>query len=293
MRDRISQQDVLPKAFEIGIAPSQRGAHWLRPFADMGAYLTQKSDLLSADFDLVFADIGGTDDAQQQIFELVSNHLLTEFSEVYRMTEDGIAVSSEGMQFRVPINTQEPPLVTASRLVADDLVLMRKTEAGWQLACGCVCFPSVWNMRQKIGKIMSDVHAPVPGFSEGTRKAKIIERMFDHMQIGITVERRNWSIHAVDDLHLPYQKEGDFVEIDDLARIFLRGEVQTLTKLNSGSDILFTIGVYVDPLEAIGRTPSVIADLNAQLMALNAEQLNYKGLRAVRDRLHGHLNAMC
>ncbi|MEM5501806.1 DUF3445 domain-containing protein [Ahrensia kielensis] len=292
MRDRSSQLAALPKAFEIGVAPTTRDAQWLRPFEGMGTYLTEKSRLLACDFDLVFADIGGTDDGQRQVLELVSEHLLKQFPETYLAAGDDIVVTVDEAQFNVPIKTAEAPLITASKLLADDLVIMRKSNDGWQLACGCVCFPSAWNVRQKIGKIMSDVHAPVPDFAQGSRKATIIERMFDALQIGATVERYNWSLHSVDDLHLPEPEDGDFLDMDDLARLFFRGEVQTLTKLPSGSDILFTIGVYVDPLDVLRRNSELIGDLNMQLMALKEEQLDYKGLRGVRDRLHGHLNSM-
>lgn len=292
MRDRSPQLASLPKAFEIGVAPKERDAHWLRPFERMGAYLAKKSTLLEAEFDLVFADIGGTDDAQKQVFDLVSEHLLTTFPDTYQKAGNNIRVLADGGQCDVQINAAEPPLLTASKLVADDLVIMSKTADGWQLSCGCVCFPSAWNMRDKIGKIMAEVHAPVPGFTEGTRKAKIIERMFDGLQIGATVDRHNWSLHSVDDLHLPAPEDGDFADMEDLARLFLRGEVQTLTKLPGGTDILFTIGVFVDPLAALQRNPHLVGDLNMQLMALNEAQLDYKGLRGVRDRLHGHLNSM-
>ena len=163
---------------------------------------------------------------------------------------------------------------------------MRRGEESWRLAAGALCFPSSWRLTEKFGKAMSEIHVPVPGFGPGTRNAGLIDRMFDKLQIAQPVERFNWSIQAGDALYHPLSNAGRidratgrpvrFPDVEAAARAFIRVERQTLRKLPVSGDILFTIRIHMDPLAA---------SFAEQLMALDADQLDYKGLTADRDRL--------
>jgi hypothetical protein len=198
-----------------------------------------------------------------------------------------------------------PALQAAALLVQEDLVLMRRGQAGWRLAAASLCFPSSWTLAEKFGKPLQDIHEPVPGFGAGTRTAELIERIFDRLSADRPVERRNWSIQAGDALHQPLSHDGRsaraagtrsrFPGGDAAAHAFIRVERQTLRKLPVSGDILFTIRIHLDPLSALSAHPdrrSLAAAFAAQLNALDAEQLGYKGLAADRDRLTGVLSGM-
>ena len=174
---------------------------------------------------------------------------------------------------------------------------MRKGESGWRLAAGSLSFPSSWRLREKFGRPMHEVHAPVPGFGAGTRNAELIARMFDHLQPRIPVIRWNWSIY--NDAALYHPEDGDghrkFGAGERAENVFLRVERQTLRKLPRTGDILFTIRIYVDPLETLERQPDaskIAAALGDQLLALDPEQLAYKGLTTERDRLIARLRTI-
>ena len=75
--------------------------------------------------------------------------------------------------------------------------------------------------------------------------------------------------------------------------VFLRVERQTLRKLPQSRDIVFTIRISVDPLEALERhsdAATIAASLIEQLLAFNPEQLDYKGMTLERDRLIARLH---
>jgi len=175
---------------------------------------------------------------------------------------------------------------------------MRRGDDGWRLAAGSLCFPSSWVLREKFGKPMSAIHEPVPGFGPGTRNAGLIDRMFDRLQVVQPVERFNWSIQAGDTLYHPLSnveridratgRPIRFPDVDAAARAFIRVERQTLRKLLKSGDILFTIRIHLDPIGLLKSRPdraSLAASFAEQLLALDADQLDYKGLTADRDRL--------
>jgi hypothetical protein len=172
---------------------------------------------------------------------------------------------------------------------------MRRGEAGWRLAAASLCFPSSWALHEKFGKPIHEVHGPVPGFGAGTRNAELIARMFDHLRPEMPVIRWNWSLYGDDRLFHPTTASPEtrrFGQGPRAENVFLRAERQTLRRLPQSLDILFTIRIYVDPLEALERHPQapVIATaLVDQLLALSEEQLAYKGLTLERDRLAARL----
>ena len=221
---------------------------------------------------------------------LLVEHLPRSVPAIYRRDGDSIEVAG---RTRGP-RCREPPLRTAARLVQEDLVLMRQGETGWRLAAASLSFPSSWRLSEKFGRPIHEVHAPVPGFGDGTRNAELIARMFDHLQPRIPVIRWNWSIY--NDAALYHPEDGDghrrFGAGEQAENVFLRVERQTLRKLPRTGDILFTIRIYVDPLEALERQPDaprIAAALCEQLLALDPEQIAYKGLTTERDRLIARL----
>jgi hypothetical protein len=169
---------------------------------------------------------------------------------------------------------------------------MRRDDTGWRLVAGHLCFPSSWRLHEKFGKALQEIHTPVPDFGHDTRNATIIERMFDNLRPEQPIIRWNWSLHADDALHHQHSigqwRFGD-EKIDSL---FFRLERQTLRKLPGSGDILFTIRIYLDPLEAMEQQPNaaeLARALIGQLQAYTPSQLDYKGLTLERDRLIARL----
>ena len=137
------------------------------------------------------------------------------------------------------------------------------------------------------------MHAPVPGFGQGTRNAELIARMFDNMRPATPMLRWNWSVYGDAELFHPHNSPARRFGAGERAEnVFLRVERQTLRLLPQSRDILFTIRIIVDPLEELERhsdAPRIAAALIEQLLSFNAEQLDYKGMTLERDRLVARL----
>ena len=72
----------------------------------------------------------------------------------------------------------------------------------------------------------------------------------------------------------------------------LRLERQTLRKLPQSGDIVFTIRIYLDPLEALERHAegaTLAHSIEHQLLAMTDEQIAYRGLADERARLCARL----
>ncbi|MCV0393853.1 MAG: DUF3445 domain-containing protein [Rhizobiaceae bacterium] len=278
--------------FSIGLKPLDLGG-WIEVDQHYEVHLAEKDRLITERPNAVFAAEHGTEAAQAEVRDLVVAAM------------DGPTVFPgeaerklyRERRHRFAGTEAEPALQAAARLVQEDLVLMRKGEAGWRLAAASLCFPSSWSLAEKFGRPLADIHGPVPGFGRGTRPAELIERMFDKLQ-GQAVIRWNWSLQPDPTLHRPrseHQRANPaetvtqrFAGDDPAAAAFIRVERQTLRKLAGSSDVLFTIRIHLDPMETLRRhedRAAIAASFAKQLAALDMAQLDYKGLAADRDRL--------
>ncbi len=277
--------------FTIGLKPLDL-AGWIDIDDTFDLQLGEKQRQYSERTPEVLVAEADTIDAQQEVLDLLSEHLVAQFPQRYAIGPDGIAASLAGPA----ANASLPPLHRASLLVQEDLILMRKGETGWRLAAGSLCFPSSWTLTEKFGLPIHEIHQPVPDFGAGSRNNELITRMFDRLHQPVL--RFNWSIQANPNLYHPMSNAGRderaetrpsrFGGRDVHDAAFIRVERQTLRKLPVSGDILFTIRIYLDPLGAIAKhsdRAQIARSLASQLLAMNGDQLDYKGLTADRDRL--------
>jgi dimethylamine monooxygenase subunit A len=275
--------------FTIGLTPLDMG-EWIETDGTLEAYLQEKDRLFAAHPEIVFVEELETRAAQEEVLKELVSWLLEHRSAIYRAENNEILIA--GTDRRVKLDGAAPPLMTAAKLVQEDLVLMRRGETGWRLAAASLSFPSSWSLREKFGRPIHEIHAPVPGFGAGTRNAELIERMFDKFQPSNPVKRFNWSLYADGALYHPASSGERDVRPETA---FLRVERQTLRKMPVSGDILFTIRIHLDPLLALQSLPNAVelaASLAGQLMELDAAQLAYKGLAANRDALVARLQTL-
>ncbi len=282
--------DGSAKPFTIGLSQLESAA-WIDVDDKRDIYLAEKRRLYAKETANVLVAEPGTEAAQREVHDLLSAHLDQYHPHLSRPDKrDSRFLGDDGKRVSV--------IATAGLLVQEDLVLMRKSDDGWRLVAASLCFPSAWNLLEKFGKPLHEVHGPVPGFHQGTRNAQLIERMFDNLKPGNPVLRWNWSLYGDSRLYHPVSDHGmakRFGEGDITGKVVLRLERQTLRKLPQSGDILFTIRIYLDPLEVLETHvdgAALAASIDAQLQAMTDEEIAYKGFVGERERLSARLSAI-
>lgn len=277
--------DGSSRLFQIGLKPLDP-ADWIDLDETLPAQLAEKRRIFAAHGQETLMAEAGSAPAQAELLTLLADHLTTRFPALYRRDGQSIVVGPGGDKLDLGAT---PALLTAALLVPEDLVILRRGAKGWRLAAAALAFPSSWVLAEKFGRPMHDIHAPVPGFGPGTRPAQLIERMFDNMRPETSMIRWNWSLYGDDRLYHPDALGPQTPRFDaDMANVFLRVERQTLRLLPQSGDIVFTIRIHLDPLAALEAQPEagrIAAALADQLLALDAAQLDYKGLTLERDQL--------
>ncbi|MCK0198387.1 DUF3445 domain-containing protein [Ancylobacter sp. 6x-1] len=284
---RHTPYDGSRKPFSIALAPLDL-AEWFEPDPRLVPTLAERERLLADKRDVVFREEATSRPAQRETLDLVVAYLTQTSPEIWRREGDAIVIVPAGRSVR--LDTDEPPLMTAARLVSDDLILMTPGPEGYRLTAAALCFPSAWSLAEKFGKSLDGIHAAVPGYP--SKMARVMNRIFENLKVDQPVWRINWSIYPDNELHHPESKERPrdwFGGADDVApQAFVRVERQGLRRLPETGDILFNIRVHVDPFTAFRRHPdgtSLAAGLRDQILSLDPDQLAYKALTEHRDQV--------
>jgi hypothetical protein len=277
--------DGSAKPFAIGLARLDL-AHWIEPDEHLARHLAEKEQRLATRRDDMFREEEGSRDGQAEVLALLADHLPRQFPGLYERRGPTILLRPANRQ--IVLAAADAPLVTAARLVQEDLCLMRRGPDGYRLVAGAVCFPSAWSVADKIGRKLIDIHAPVPGYA--TQLAARVDTIFANLRADLPLWRINWSIYPDADLHHPAPKPRprNWFASAATSSAWLRIERQTLRRMPASGDILFTIKVVLDPFDDLRRHPEgprLAASLKAQILALNEDQLAYKSMLAHRDRM--------
>ena len=288
---RYTPYDGSSRPFAIGLSTLDAD-RWIEPDDDLGPYLDEKARLAAERYDDIFRAADESVDAQQECLDLLLDHLAERHGDTHQRHGASVRVAGRTVDIEDP---KTPPLFRAGSLIQDDLVILRRKPDGWTIIAAHLAFPSSWSLAEKFMKPMDQVHSTVPGFQAGTRNAAIVNRVFDNLQPELPAERFNWSINWRKALYHPvgFQPQETAAGIDHASAI-VRVERQTLRKLPSTGDIVFTIRIYLDPVRAFETAPDgprLALALAEQLAALDADQTVYKGLVEYRDDLVAALRA--
>jgi dimethylamine monooxygenase subunit A len=275
----------------MGLRPLSLEA-WIDIGSDFVDQLTQKTKLLTQRYSDVFADLPGSEAAQQEVLELLVAHLLHYFPQHYRQQEDCIINQTTEQRWQ-SADFLAHPLDLAARLVQEDLCLMLPSDSGYVLAAASVCFPSRWQMSEKIGRPLAEIHQPVPGYD--AKLARPVDQFFQRLRPAYPGYRFNWSLVDSPELFLPVghnqvnEPTSKAITAEDAGeRLWLRTERQTFRRLPISNGVLFTIRTAVHPLHIIATNP-IAQNLAAMIHQMPLDTLHYKSILPFRTALLEYL----
>jgi len=171
-----------------------------------------------------------------------------------------------------------PAIERAALLVEDDLCVLvpdQRHDGRFVLGAGCVCAPSHWSLRDKLGLPITAIHARVPFYA--TELAKRVDTFLSRLRHGQVVARRNWSVPESPELFAPDCPPNLNVPP---AEQWLRSERQTLSRMNRSGAVLFSI--RTDQVQLATLPNDVRCRLAARLRSEPSDLIRYRDLT---DRL--------
>ena len=228
----------------------------------------------------------------------------TRRGQIFALRPPALAAAREAADFiSAALNHPAPPatdsdgeavFLAACQLIPEDVLLllpaMSKTEPDWFLQGGLLAFPGHWQLGEKVGKTLAELHSPVPEFAQ--RLARPVNRFFTKMQEATPSWRQNWSLQTDDRLYAP---DREVIMLEKLSpalaghSVFVRIETQHFYKLPTSGAMIFFIRTSLAPLDFWQDNISPIADLTAQLRQLSPAMTAYKGLGGMLPAVEGWL----
>ncbi len=179
-------------------------------------------------------------------------------------------------------------LAEAALATHEDLCLLtkREDEEVYRLIGAAVAWPSDWHPAQKIGLPLRALHAPIQGYEE--QLATGVDRFMETLRPGPIYGRCNWFMAATGERRWlpgrPPQEAFAHVTPENAGEtLFVRSERQTLRRLPQTGAILFTIGIYVEPLGKLSLAN--IAMLGRAVQTLVSGEEDRRGAPAYADSL--------
>jgi len=179
------------------------------------------------------------------LFKHKKNLFESNYNKVVATTEDSKeAQKFLGMFFGID-DSDYPDLIAEMSLnIQDDLCLI-ESKGEQRLIAACICSPSYWDVRTKIGKPLNEIHGPVTSLEEkiGNRISTFIKQV----PVMKPFARQNWLIHG--DTKRFHLKEEESLK-NEPSEWFIRSEKETLCRFHEDYS-LFTINVMFEPLNNI------------------------------------------
>jgi hypothetical protein len=147
---------------------------------------------------------------------------------------------------------------------------------------GSVCFPNRWDLHSKLGRTLSEVHAPVPQLNRQLDRS--IDRFLERLRPERAYWRLGWGIIDVGDRYTPPGRPRPAISAAPLER-FLRVERETLRRFANTGCVLFTIRTYVHRLSDVAGDRRVAGVLAEQVATMSDDIRGYKDLDEIGDRL--------
>ena len=255
---------------------------WIEIDDHFASELIEKERLLRERHHDVFAVLPKALAGSEEILELLVAHLPSRFPTLYRR-EDNLFYNLVTHQCWDLSQQVLHPLDLAGRLVQEDLCLMQHdpTDNTYRLVGASLCFPTRWRLADKMGKPLTAIHAPVPGYEE--ELASTVDRFFERLRVEKPVWRINWGL--IDDPTL-FQPTGhgrkglnpDITAENAGEKLWIRMERQTLRRLPRTQDVLFTIRVHIRPLQQLQSHPERAATLASAIRGMPEPLRLYKSL---------------
>ncbi|KAH8173685.1 hypothetical protein LIA77_07940 [Sarocladium implicatum] len=243
------------------------------------------------------------DSAVRELYAfLMRQYLPQQYPNLFKLARGGKSIvnSATSKEFPTEWTDADPngALRNLAETVEEDMFLLHDAPDGHFSDAFVCCFPSGFDPSEKLGKLLKDIHGPVPAYE---KIGASMERFFKKLEVGKNVKRTNWSVQtharlfAATGNHITDQDKS-LLTVKDIEpeECFLRVELQTLMRLPKTRAILFSFKTYLYPI------PDVKAEGSGEQLAEAIEGLKkgnapgmwtYKGSTQWGDRLCQYLRS--
>jgi hypothetical protein len=131
---------------------------------------------------------------------LATTYLPNRFPTIFTLDSPSSTLLNQAASESIPLCPPPDPVkaleILGKNIDADFLFLMPSDDGdGYVLKGFVTCFPNGFNMKEKFGLKLRDIHGPVPGYRQKLEKS--MDRFFERIEVGKVVLRTNVSSSSI------------------------------------------------------------------------------------------------
>jgi len=279
-----------PFDFKIGTSPLPAQACVIECDDAYEEEVSLKRSLLQQQPGYYFKSGTNTLQVQWEAVGLLLTQVVNCYPQHFTFSQDGQACflrnarfnESHHFQWQAQSSLPYAPLDWLGRQFQEDLLLL---DENLNLVAGQLCFPSGWDLNEKLGHPFLHIHAPLPHAMDNTMNTALA--FMKRLPAGKSFQRNNWGVRVSNQLDLSsrhsawyrrhlHEVSSTLTAHNAGAHLYIRVEHQTLTRLPSSQHVLFTIHTYQSRLENEVLNPARAQAMLQFLKAVPTDLLEYK-----------------
>ncbi|KAI0035214.1 hypothetical protein K488DRAFT_76776 [Vararia minispora EC-137] len=255
--------------------------YWLELESTYHERIAQRLKLYETEGSNVLAMLPGTEHACRELLEMVVQFLCTRYPKQFIYDEcSGVLTNNIlGTQSNI---YEDHPLETLIRHVPEDFAFtLPDPKTGfYHCVAGVICSSVGWNLGEKVGKPLSEIHDVVPHYKEKMEFS--MDRYFQKMPLDKPIQRGSWALEIQEPLYLQtthkaWERRANPDPILTLDEVCIRVDWQTLRRLPRSRAIVFNFKALFTPIRRVRSEPYIPRLLLRILQDGDNKLLTYKG----------------
>ncbi|KAF8842564.1 hypothetical protein BDN67DRAFT_899178 [Paxillus ammoniavirescens] len=248
---------------------------------------------------LVIDELPGSQEASRECMEMVIQYICQRYPNQFHYDNWTGVFSNNILGTKVDISTVHPLLFLLDHVPEDFLITQEDPDTGlYVLRAAVSCSAVGWNIGQKMGRPLHQIHGPVPDYKEKMAFSmdrqrtslafvdlvpnQVLHRFFSKLPCDKPIQRGSWGLEVGEPLFVQTaEAEWSVRQTQDpdlsLSNIYLRVDWQTLRRMPKSRAIVFNFKALFTPVTDFRREPYIPKLVLKVLLEGKKSIIEYKG----------------
>ncbi|KAG2149345.1 hypothetical protein DEU56DRAFT_909035 [Suillus clintonianus] len=260
--------------------------YWIELESTYRDRIAQRRRLYALHGKHVIDELPGSQAASKELMEMVVQYLCLRYPQQFEIDEWTLTFRNHILGSTVNLKTVHPLIFLLENVPEDFLITQEDPGTGLYTLRAAVSTSAVgWNIGQKMGKPLHEIHGPVPYYKE-----KLAFSMDRQMPCNKPIQRGSWGLEIGEPLYLqtdePEWSHRQHQNPDlPLSDIYIRVDWQTLRRLPKSSAIVFNFKALFTPVTDFRNEPFIPKLVLKVLLEGKKAIMEYKGTWSIEHKV--------
>ncbi|KAI0408476.1 alpha-1,2-mannosyltransferase, partial [Xylaria palmicola] len=255
---------------------------WIELHSNYKECVAQRQELHAKHGPAILQWLPGSELACKELMEMVIQFICARYPQYFVLSEDQLWLENKILGIQANLREKHPLLILLDHVPEDFAVMLRDPGTGHYIfRAGIICSAVGWNLAEKIGLKLGEIHQPVPDYEEKMKFS--MDRFFSKMPSDRPIQRGSWDLVVDQPLYTSQGEQHSSYENFQSesvtsSRVNLRVDWQTLRRMPLSGGIVFNFKALFTPIEEFRSEPHVPSLLLAVSKHGEENMMKYKNM---------------